>query len=116
MSSPFDNGTSKLLVQPLLTPEDLARVLGFTVSTVYNFASPGREHLEKLPIAMRLGKVLRWHPAVVQQWLDEKACLTEQDKSNEGNSAAAMPPVKRKRGRPTNVSRGLSGRSGNRPL
>ncbi|MHB1286744.1 MAG: helix-turn-helix transcriptional regulator [Leptospirales bacterium] len=77
----------------LLTAKDLASVLRYTESSVYNLAST-RPH--SLPPALRLGKSLRWHPDVVDAWLRGKAGLLSSTPS-----ASECLPVKKKRGRPT---------------
>ena len=51
-------------VRPLLTVDDLARVLRVDSKTVRRWRSEG-----KLPDAIELGGVVRWHPDVVGAWL-----------------------------------------------
>lgn len=80
-------------MEPLLTAKDLAKILRYTELSIYNLAST-RPH--SLPPAVRLGRSLRWHPKVVESWIDRKAGLS--------TSSDTMPesrPVQKKRGRPT---------------
>ena len=52
---------------PLLTVDDLARLLGVTPKAVYN-----RRHRGLLPRAIILGHSLRWRAADVEAWLSEQ--------------------------------------------
>lgn len=56
----------------LLTAKDLASILRYTESSIYNLASP-RPY--SLPPSLRLGKFLRWYPDVVDAWLRAQAGL-----------------------------------------
>ena len=77
----------------LLTAKDLAKILRYTELSIYNLAST-RPH--SLPPAVRLGRSLRWHPKVVESWIDRKAGLpTSSDTTPEPG------PTPKKRGRPT---------------
>ena len=80
-------------MESLLTAKDIALILRYTESSVYNLAST-RPH--SLPPALRLGKSLRWHPDVVDAWLRGKAGLLPPS-----HSPSEFQPVQKKRGRPT---------------
>ena len=60
-----NKGTSEPL-QPLLTIPTVAKMLGVSRPTVYNFISK-----EGLPI-IKLGKSVRVAPASLQSWLSER--------------------------------------------
>ncbi len=80
-------------MESLLTAKDLAKILCYTELSVYNLAST-RPH--SLPPAVRLGRSLRWHPKVVESWIDRKAGL-----STSSDTTSESHPVQKKRGRPT---------------
>ena len=80
-------------MESLLTAKDLAAILRYTEASVYNLAS-SRPH--SLPPAVRLGRSLRWHPKVVESWIDRKAGL-----SATSNTMPGPGPSAKKRGRPT---------------
>ena len=80
-------------MEQLYTAKDLAAILRYTESSVYNMAST-RPH--SLPPALRLGKSLRWHPDIVNAWLRGKAGL-----STPSAPPSGQIPVQKKRGRPT---------------
>lgn len=48
----------------LLTPEDVATLLGVEVKTLYNWRSAGVG-----PVALKVGKYLRWRPEAVDAYL-----------------------------------------------
>lgn len=50
----------------LLTPKALAELLGLAEQTIYNRHSTGGD----LPQAIKLGRLLRFHPADVDSWLE----------------------------------------------
>ena len=77
----------------LLTAKDLAKILRYTELSIYNLAST-RPH--SLPPAVRLGRSLRWHPKVVESWIDRKAGL-----STTSDTTPEPGPSTKKRGRPT---------------
>ena len=61
-------------VTKLMNAAQLADILGMTERSVYHYSS---QCPEKLPPAMRLGrKMLRWHPDIVQKWLNERAGMS----------------------------------------
>lgn len=51
----------------LLTPKDLADLLGLSVNTVYQ----RRYRHDALPPAIKLGNVIRYRREDVDRWLDE---------------------------------------------
>jgi excisionase family DNA binding protein len=52
---------------PLLTINDLARLLGLSPKAIYN-----RRHRGELPRAIVLGHSLRWRPEDVEQWIAQQ--------------------------------------------
>lgn len=81
-------------MEALLTAKDLAKILRYTELSIYNLAST-RPH--SLPPAVRLGRSLRWHPKVVESWLEQKAGISTNSKIISLESQA----IQKKRGRPT---------------
>ena len=76
---------------PLLSPKDLAAMLGIAEQTIYNRHSGGGD----LPPCLKLGRLLRFRREDVDTWLQQKlsplvSALT---------AIAVEPP--RRRGRPT---------------
>jgi excisionase family DNA binding protein len=53
-------------IQPLLTPEEVARLLSLTRLQVIRQSRAGR-----IP-AVRIGKVWRYRPESIRAWLDEQ--------------------------------------------
>lgn len=51
----------------LLTPDDLAAILGCTKRAVYN-----RRHRGDLPPPIKLGALLRWDPQVLADWIESQ--------------------------------------------
>lgn len=97
-------------VPKLMTAVDLSQVLGFTPSTIVNFAGDKSGNAEKIPPFIRMGKLLRWHPAVVRRWINAKAGLDTwppiepQEHTIQTVSSDAPTPLVRKRGRPSLAS------------
>lgn len=56
------------LLQRLHTPESLSDLLGVPVATLYRWRTTGGG-----PPALRIGRHLRYRPADVERWLDERA-------------------------------------------
>ncbi|WP_418629280.1 helix-turn-helix transcriptional regulator [Achromobacter dolens] len=88
-----------ILMEPLLTPEQLAAALGLSVQTLYNRRARG----ESLPPCIKLGRQLRFFQADVQNWLEAQrdgsgVCLADPLREP-GQTHQAGPP--RRRGRPT---------------
>ena len=50
----------------LMTPKEVAGYLGVPVSTLYQWRTRGRG-----PVALRVGRHLRWRPQDVESWLLE---------------------------------------------
>ena len=82
-------------VEPLLSLSDLGKILGLGPKSIYIRAS---QHPELLPPRFNLpgSRLLRWHAAVVKQWMDERAGLAPSLSSPEQSSG--FP--KRRPGRP----------------
>lgn len=58
----------------LITPSQLAEILGFSPKSIYVLSR--RPGSTTLPPSFHVGRALRWHPSIVQKWLDEKAGLS----------------------------------------
>lgn len=78
-------------MESLLTAQDLARLTGLAIQTIYNRHSNGGS----LPRCLNLGNRLRFHPRDVEAWLAE-AYETPRPSCSPVLSAAP-----RRRGRPT---------------
>lgn len=86
----------------LLTPKALAELLGLAEQTIYNRHSTGGD----LPQVIKLGRLLRFHPADVDSWLERQR-------------KPAVPPVTtplpaqlaRRPGRPTKAAQIAARRS-----
>jgi predicted DNA-binding transcriptional regulator AlpA len=57
-------------VLPLLSPHDLAGLLGVAEQTIYNRHSKG----DDLPPSIKLGRFLRFRHEDVDTWLQQKLC------------------------------------------
>ena len=71
----------------LLTPEELAQILGLSVQTIYNRRYNGAN----LPPALKLGNQIRYRQKDIEHWLDTKY----ERQSADGHGSAPL------RGRPT---------------
>lgn len=82
-------------MEPLLTPQQLADLLGLSVQTLYNRRSLGAS----MPPAVRIGTKVRFRPRDVEDWL----AGLEVNKPAPVPTAAdeSAPPSARRRGRPT---------------
>ncbi|MEZ0245650.1 MAG: helix-turn-helix transcriptional regulator, partial [Methylophilaceae bacterium] len=56
------------VVEQLLTPKTLAATLGLAEQTIYNRHSTGGD----LPLAIKLGRLLRFRPSDVEAWLERQ--------------------------------------------
>ncbi|WP_082794374.1 helix-turn-helix transcriptional regulator [Thauera humireducens] len=83
-------------LEPLLTPETLAKLLGLATQTIYNRSSTGGD----LPRITRLGRLLRFRPLDVEAWLEEKQ-RTSHLPARYASVPDLPPPAPRRRGRPT---------------
>lgn len=54
-------------MEKLLTPADLARKMGLAVQTIYNRRSSGGS----LPRCINTGRLIRFHPRDVEEWLSQ---------------------------------------------
>jgi excisionase family DNA binding protein len=57
------------LAEPLLTADQVARLLGVPRTSVYEYARRSRDPLP----AVRVGRHVRFHRAAVAQWLNQIA-------------------------------------------
>jgi predicted DNA-binding transcriptional regulator AlpA len=73
-------------MEALLTPIELANILGLSVQTIYNRHSIGGD----LPPVTMLGRLLRFQPSKVESWLAKKEVPTK-----------ASQDLPRRQGRPT---------------
>ncbi|QKQ51378.1 helix-turn-helix transcriptional regulator [Achromobacter denitrificans] len=85
-------------MEKLLTPAQLAAVLGLSVQTLYNRRTRG----EPLPPCVKVGRLLRYEQTEVHAW------LASQREAQHVSQVALAPPertaapqVARRRGRPT---------------
>lgn len=85
-------------MEALLSPVQLAAMLGISVQTIYNRRTRG----ESMPTCVKLGGLVRYHPEDVRAWLNRQS-----ETSTAGLSASARCEVDaddempKKRGRPT---------------
>lgn len=85
-------------MEALLSPVQLAAMLGISVQTIYNRRARG----ESMPTCVKLGGLVRYHPEDVRAWLSKQteaaaAGLLASARS-EGD---ADDEIRKKRGRPT---------------
>jgi predicted DNA-binding transcriptional regulator AlpA len=78
-------------MEQLLSPRNLADVLGISEQTIYNRHSTGGD----LPPTIKLGRLIRFRPTDVESWL--KSHQTN-EKSLEKPAIESIP---KRRGRPT---------------
>jgi excisionase family DNA binding protein len=81
------------MTSPLLTPAELAQLLGLSLQTIYNRRNNGGS----LPPAIMLGRQVRFRQEDVDTWLQEQY----EHISGEQNPSMLPPNVPAKRGRPT---------------
>ena len=65
-------------LKQLLTVEDVARILGLPVSTIYG------QRLRRVGVgalAFRTGKHLRWDPDRVKSWIDDQSDKAREEAS-----------------------------------
>ncbi|HET6809821.1 MAG TPA: helix-turn-helix domain-containing protein [Acidimicrobiales bacterium] len=55
-------------LEKLLTPEEVAKLLGVPIGTVYRWNYRGNG-----PARLRIGKHVRYRPADVARWLEERS-------------------------------------------
>ena len=63
-----DPAPQPTLAEPLLTADDVARLLGIPRSSVYEYA---RRAQDALP-AVRVGRHVRFHRSDIERWLAER--------------------------------------------
>jgi hypothetical protein len=85
--------TNRESIRPLLTVQDLAKILRFTPGSIYTLVC---KRSPLIPPSCRIGGRLLWHPKVVESWLDQKAGL-----STTSNTTPEPLGARKKRGRPT---------------
>ncbi|MGN7977382.1 helix-turn-helix transcriptional regulator [Microbacterium sp. 22195] len=56
-----------VVVDPLLTPDEVASILGVEVQTLYKWRTLKPAYG---PAAIKVGKYLRWKSSTVQAWID----------------------------------------------
>lgn len=87
-------------MEVLLSPVQLAAMLGISVQTIYNRRTRG----ESMPTCVKLGGLVRYHPEDVRAWLKRQS-----ETSAAGLSASARvksdaeDDAPKRRGRPTKV-------------
>ena len=87
------NSTTNHSIRPLLTVQDLAKILRFTPGSIYTLVC---KKSPLLPPSCRIGGRLLWHPKVVESWIDQKAGILKTS-----NTFSEPQPIPKKRGRPT---------------
>ena len=80
-------------MEALLSPKTLAVALGIAEQTIYNRHATGGD----LPPVVKLGRLLRFRPADVQHWLNQK----QQATAPFAAASASQASSPRRRGRPT---------------
>lgn len=83
------------VMEPLLTPQQLADLLGLSVQTLYNRRSLGAS----MPPAVRIGTKVRFRPSDVEAWLAELE--SGQSSAQPVQADDDAPSAPRRRGRPT---------------
>jgi excisionase family DNA binding protein len=58
-------GSKLTPTEVLLTPKEVAAMLQVSVRTVQRW-----HEAEEMPQARRLGRLLRWRPDVIREWID----------------------------------------------
>ena len=61
-------------MEHLITPANLAKILGFAVQTIYNRRSSGAS----MPPCVRIGRVIRFPALSVEAWVAAQAEQTQQ--------------------------------------
>lgn len=85
-------------MEALLSPVQLAAMLGISVQTVYNRRTRG----ESMPICVKLGGLVRYHPEDVRAWLSRQSETAVAGLLPLARSAGNVDnEVPKKRGRPT---------------
>lgn len=85
-------------MEALLSPVQLAAMLGISVQTIYNRRTRG----ESMPICVKLGGLVRYHPEDVRAWLNRQSETSAADLSASARSeGVADDKIPKKRGRPT---------------
>lgn len=88
----MENGTT-ISIKPLLSAEDLSKILGYEVKTIYDLNSKRPDALPPRLKLFKNARALRWHPEVVDAWIRERAGLPV-------SPEAPLPVQKRGPGRP----------------
>ena len=84
-------------MEKLLTPEELADILGLSVQTIYN-----RRALQgPLPPSVNLGRRVRFRPEDVRAWLNDRANLSAVFGVVSAKAATEAALTPKRRGRPT---------------
>ncbi|WP_082468952.1 helix-turn-helix transcriptional regulator [Sciscionella sediminilitoris] len=61
------NHDGEVVLEKLLTVEDVARLLSVPVKTLYDWRGTGYG-----PAALKVGRYLRYRPADVRRWVDDQ--------------------------------------------
>jgi len=78
-------------IRPLLTIEDLGKILGYEKKSIYDMIYRDPKNLPPVFKLNSRTRALRWHPEVVDRWIRERAGLP---------STSPEPTKKRGPGRP----------------
>lgn len=82
-------------MEKLLTPKELANLLGLSVQTIYNRRCMGAP----LPIMITIGRRIRFRPTDVDAWLET---ISSANKTSRNEIEQSQQP--KKRGRPTKAA------------
>lgn len=86
-------------IRPLLTIEDLSRILGYEKKSIYDMLYRDPATLPPLFKLSKRTRALRWHPEVVDRWIRERAGLP-------ASPSPTLPAQKRGPGRPRKSTEG----------
>ena len=82
-------------MSPLLSPKELAAILGVAEQTIYNRRFTGRD----LPPYLKIGKLVRFRSEDIEAWIERSAQAEKEKKITRTEPTISLPV--RRRGRPT---------------
>ncbi len=63
-------------LKPLLTVEEVSRIVGLPVSTIYQ---QRHRRVGVGALGWRAGKHLRWSPQSIERWIDEQSAKAQEE-------------------------------------